>query len=260
MAEDKLAVPQSAALARPSFLGQNDTRGTESITKDDLQMPRLALAQKGSPQIEETDPKFIEGLKVGHLFNSLTGKSFGTGPLRFTVLRTDRPRWIEFNPIELGGGIKDPNVQAGDPRTLFGPGGEAPIATKFYDFIIALLPLDANNPMETVISLSLKSSGLPVAKKLNSLMKWRNAPTFAGAYELSTAMDEAKGHKFAIYTVQNHPTQPWVSEDEFKVLELMYNALKDKEINIDREAGAADTDGTDFPYGANAASASDGGM
>lgn len=235
------------ASSRPAFLKQNDTRGTEHLTKDDLQMPRLALAQKMSPEVEKGNAKQIKGLEPGHLFNSLTGQNFGEGPIRFTVLRADPPRYVEFNPLEEGGGIKDPDVPANDPRTKFGPAGEVPVATKFYDFIIAMLPF-SGNPMENVIALSLKSTGLKTAKQLNALMKWRNAPTFAGAYELVTASETKGPNTYSVYKIRNADApHEWVTEEEFQVCEQMFTALKDKPVAIHREEGREPGDETDFP-------------
>ena len=47
-----------------------------------------------SPQIDDTKPEhYIEDLKKGDMFNSLTGIIYGKGPLLFTVVRADPPRW-----------------------------------------------------------------------------------------------------------------------------------------------------------------------
>lgn len=212
---------------RPSFIEVGDRSGTEHITRDDMQMPRLGLAQQMSPELVDDDPKFIPELKMGMMFNSLTKMIYGVGPLDFCVVRADPPRWVEFHPREEGGGVKDPNVPANDPRTVFGPNGEPPVATKFYDFVVMLLP------SRELIALSFKSTGLKVAKQLNGLIANRNAPLYAGKYSLMTNMTKNAKGRFAVFQVKNNA---WVSDQETYELAKEYFAnLKNKELRIERE-------------------------
>jgi hypothetical protein len=225
----------TAITSRPSWLKAGDTRGTEHLTKADVQMPRLALAQGLSPQIQEGDPQQVPGLKVGMLFNSLTKEVIGKGPIEFTIIRADPPRWVEFYPRETGGGIKDINVPADDPRTQFTTeNGKSipPAATQFYDFVIMFLPVNNNDPMSNVIALSFKSTGLKAARQLNGLMQLRNAPSFAGKYVMTTGMQRNSKGTFAVYQVAN---AGWVDEETGALGEQMFDALKDRELKIDRE-------------------------
>jgi hypothetical protein len=135
------------------------------------------------------------------------------------------------------------NVPASDPRTKFrtDDGGKTlpPVATKFYDFVLLTLP--SREP----IALSLKSTGLKVARQLNALMKLRNAPSFAGKYVMTTGTSKNAKGVFAVYQIQN---AGWVDEDTFKFCSQMYEAFKDKTLIIDRESDVhvPDGDGTDF--------------
>lgn len=242
------AVNTNAALEQlPAFMKRGDTRGTEAITKDDIQLPRLALAQALSPQLVEGDPKFIEGLTQGMLFNSLTSRNYGKGPIEFIVVRADAPRYIEFHPRDQGGGIKDMNVPPDDPRTRFtmNDKGETvnPVATKFYDFVVVLVNRD-NIAESEVISLSFKSSGLKVAREINSYIKLGNIPIFGRRFMLTTASEKNSKGTYYVYKVKN----AGVVQDEtvYRFCEQAFEGLRDKKINIDREEG---TD--DFPYGAN---------
>lgn len=216
----------STDLVRPDFIEANDTRGTEGISREDIQMPRLALAQQMSPQINPAEPTFIDGLKVGDLFNDLTSEVYGKGPLDIVIIRADPPRYVEFNPRSQGGGVKDPNVDPTDPRTQWGPNGETPIATKFYDFIIMLLPA------REMIVLSLKSTGLKTAKQLNALVKMRNAPIFAGKYVVTTAMAKNQKGTFAVYQVKN---AGWVDRGLYGYASMAYESLRDKIIDVHRD-------------------------
>jgi hypothetical protein len=225
----------NTSMERPAWLKKDDTRGTEHLTKADIQMPRLALAQGLSPQIADGDPQQIPDLKVGMLFNSLTKEVLGKGPLEFTIIRADPPRWVEFFPRTEGGGVKDIDVPSDDPRTQFTTeNGKSipPAATQFYDFVIMFLPLKSGDPMSNIIALSFKSTGLKAARQLNGLMQLRNAPSFAGKYVLTTGMQRNSKGTFAVYQVAN---AGWVDEETGKLAEQMFEALKNKDIKIDRD-------------------------
>lgn len=235
MTDDKIAkVAPAGALERPSFIPKGDTRGTDHITKNDLQMPRLALGQGLTPQVSEGK----DGFTVGVLFNSLTEEIYGKGPIEFTVVRADPPRYVEFIPRDEGGGVRDPNVPPNDPRTKFTMDGNGkpvpPIATKYYDFIIMMLPV-GDDPMSNLIALSLKGSGLKVAQRLNALMKLRNMPSFGGRYSLVSAMDKNAKGTFAVYRITNAGNI--TDEPTYRLAEQAYELLKDKTLVIDREPG-----------------------
>lgn len=213
----------------PEFVDSSDRSGTEGITQDDIQMPRLALAQKMSPQLDA-----IEGLQFGDLFNSLTEQIYEQ-PIDFVVLRADRPRAIEFKPLDEGGGVVDPNVPLTDPRCSWGDDGEKPVATVFYDFIVALLPT------RELIALSFKSTGLKAAKALNGLIKMRTGPIYAGLYEMTTS--KKSGEKpYAIFNIRNSPRGPegkpgWVPDQEtYDWAKAVHEAIATKDYRIDRDA------------------------
>lgn len=233
MADDKLTTQAPGAMARPSFIPAGDTTGTDHITKDDIQMPRIALAQSLTPQV--IDGK--EGFTLGTMFNNLTEDIFGKGPIRLTILRADKPRWIEFNPREQGGGVKDMDVPASDPRTKFtideAGKKKKPLADKFYDFIIGMHPLDPQDPYGRLIGLSFKGTGLKIARQLNGLIKLRNAPIFAGMYDLTSVMTKNAQGTFAIFQIKNAGYIP--DQATYELCSSLADSLKDKEITISRE-------------------------
>jgi len=227
MSKQSLVKSTPTDLDIPAYIKQGDVRGTEHITREDVQMPRLALAQAQSPQLLEDHPKYIDGLKLGQLFNNLTGQIYGKGPLEFCIVRADPPRGVEFNPLEQGGGVKDLSVPLDDPRMQFGPNGEKPVATKFYDYVVMLLP------SRELVSLSFKSTGLKVARRLNGLIKLRNIPLFAAKYSLTTTMEKNKAGTFAQYVIGNAGV---VDEATYHVAEQAYDTFKHRAIAFDRDA------------------------
>ncbi len=221
--------------------------GNEGIGREDILMPRLGLAQKMSPEIDMTNPRYIDGLKFTEMFNSMTKQNYGTGPLHFLVLRRYDPRYIEFKPIDEGGGIVDRNVPPNDPRTKFGPNGEKPVATMFYDFVILLLNnLSFDEPLQNVIGFSLKSSGIKAAKHLNFLINQRGKKLICkGIYSVTTGheVDKKSQGTYAVFKIKN---AGWVTPNtplEALALEL-FESWKDRDAPaIDVEAHNADEAG-----------------
>ena len=227
---------------RPDFLeGADDS--TSHIGRDDIKMPRICIAQGLSPQIVEGDPKHIPGLTQGLLFNDLSRQIYGNGPIDFVVVHSMPPRHIEFRPRDEGGGVVDMDVPEGDPRTKFRKDPTTnksipPVATKFYDYVILLLPT-----LEPV-ALSLKSTGLKAAKTLNGLIKLRNAPLYAGRYTLTVGRETNPKGTYGVYIIDNSKVMDaqasmpgWPSKDVYDKAKAAYNSLKGKTITIEREPG-----------------------
>lgn len=222
--------PPGALAARPDRIQKGDRRGMETMTKDDLKIPRLSLAQALSPQVTEGDPRRIEGLTPGDLFNSLSKENYGR-EVFVQIIRKDRLRAMEFHSIDDGGGVKDPNVPLTDERCKW-HGDEKPVATVFRDYIARIIHPDGRREM---IALSFKSTGLEVAKSLNGLIAMRNAPIFDGLYRITTDTRlDPKPYK--IYQVEN---ADWVSDEDSAAGAEMYEAMKDLDLSdrIDRDAG-----------------------
>lgn len=213
--------------------------GNEGLTRDEVLMPRLDIAQKTSKTMDPTQPNFIKGLEFTDLYHSLTGKIYGKGPLYFVILKRDDPRWMELIPIAEGGGVKDRDVKREDPRTKF-VGNQKPIATKFMDYVILLLnDLDMSDPLKNVIVLSLKSSGLKAAMYLNFLTNLRGPKKiWKGVYLLTSghATDKKTNSTYAIYKIDN---AGWVAPDSpvEKMVAELAKSWEGKEIKVDREPG-----------------------
>ena len=239
---EALATIQTGALAPArSYIDADDRRGLEHITREDITIPRLALAQALSPQVTEGDPRRIEGCKAGDLFNSQTGQIYGGRiPVVVQIIRKDKQRAMQFRSIEDGGSVLDPNVPLNDPRLQWGENGEKPEATLFMDFLALV------HPTRELIALSFKSSGLAAAKNLNKLILFRKKAIFAGLYSIKTGIkQQPKLHQ--IYIVDN---AGWVSEEDYRYGEEMFEAVKDLDVvsGIDRDGSATPDSDPDVPF------------
>jgi hypothetical protein len=239
------ALEDLMTLDRPTGADEG-TLGNEGIGRQDILMPRIGLAQKMSPEIDPTSPRCIPNAKFCDLFHSLT-KQVLPQPLHFVILRRDDPRWIEFNPLDEGGGIKDMDVHKGDERTKFGPDGEKPIATEFHDYIIlALTGFDPANPLDSIVALSLKSSGIKAAKHLNFLISLRGPKLICkGVYSLTTGHETDKKTQ-GVYATYKFANAGWLKPDSAieKLAVELFDAWKDRRVVIEREPGADDFDPT----------------
>lgn len=235
----------------PDFIPRG-SEGTEHMTRDDVQIPRIAIAQGLSPQVNPDDDLYIDGLKQGDMFNTLTGQILGRGPLDFHIVRADKPRYIEFNDRDEGGGVKDMNVPPGDPRTLFRTDEDGqslpPLATKFYDYFVVPVPLpeEAGSGFNLVLALSMKGSQIKVAKQFNMLIKSRGAAVYGGRYSVTTVSEKNSKGSFYNFKVEVCRDQPWAeSAEQLAFLKTLFESMKDKVLKVDREPGGDEADGSD---------------
>lgn len=222
---------EPAALAvLPDYIKTGDSRGHEGIEQGDLILPRLAVAQPTSPELQKGDPKYIAGLSAGDLFNTVTRESYGEGPVRVVIIRREKPRAIEFNPLDEGGGIRDLNVPLTDPRCHFGPNGERPTATEFREYIAVLA--DSLEP----IALSFKGTSLKTAKMLNTLLempyKGKVVPYFARVFAISAALKKNEKGAFYVFAVTQ---DGFASEQAYALAESTYENLQGRSLAMDAD-------------------------
>lgn len=238
------------ALARPSFIKAGDLRGAEEITTQDIRPPALRIAQAMSPQVKRSDAAYIEGLREGDLYNSLTGENYGEGPLKVAVLKFLGHRNVEFAPLNEGGGVVDFAVPDGDPRTQFTTqtvdGKETrvkPAATKFYDYLAVIL----RDGTPELIALSMKGTQLKVATKLNTLIKLAQVPSFALLFEVRP-VPEKKG-TYSYYNWR-FDRKGWVTEDQFNALSRLHDDLATRKVDLSAatEGETGDAGQDDIPF------------
>ena len=216
-----------------------DSRGKTNIDAKDRILPRIAIAQDLSPQLKEEKAEYIEGLKFGQLFNTLTGENYGQGPIEFIIIDMQK-RAIEF---DADNNVVDFNVPWDDPRCEFtdGPDGKRikPVATRFYDYILLLQgdPEDPLYPTNEMVVLSLKRAQMPIAKKLNALMSVRPGAAWAGRYRMAAFTDH-KGN-FTYGNIKISPSGP-TDPRSIAIAEAAYALIQQGTFTVDRR-GEGDT-------------------
>ncbi|MEN6605889.1 MAG: hypothetical protein ABFD60_01500 [Bryobacteraceae bacterium] len=192
-------------MTRPEALDPNDRSGTEDITLEEIQLPRLAIAQGLSPQVIPTEGSFIRGLVIGEMFNDVTGQIYGNGPLTVVPVKRHITR-IEFDPNDRKVPL-DRNVPAGDPRLQW-DGDNPPCATEFVEFVCLLL-LPQAKPEKVIVSIKTTNKYQRQAARLwRTLIKLREGPICSGYYHLCSKLEKGKTKdgqdtNFGVFVVKN---------------------------------------------------------
>ncbi len=221
-------VTNAAALAVSAKVDRNDSRGTENIGAEDITLPRLAVAQKTSPQLEPDKNDYIDGLRLFEMYNSLTGERYGNGPVEIVVVRLDK-KGMQF---DKDNNVVDFDVPLDDPRLKFttGPNGERikPVATLFYNFVILI-----GDEAEPAV-FSLKGTGVKTAKKLNSLIQVRRlkhgGPSWGGKYKVTSAKGQSGSFTYGLFNID---TAGIPSDEQVAAAEKFYESLKDRTVHTD---------------------------
>jgi hypothetical protein len=224
--KEEIVKPQAQALATkaPDYLtiyGTEKPEGFEEVGAGDVKVPRLAVAQALTPQLEETNANHIPGLKKGDFFNTVTGDNFGSKIQIIPLLKFGNR--IRFGDMDKGGGIlcrsddmihgvgdnpvngvcaKCPYAQFGSARDGAGKGTAC---SEFMNFP-ALAAVNGKVDAENTMIWSAKSSHIDAAKQLVGLAMRRRlansqrAPMWAGIYTLESKLKKFT-EKLAAYVI-----------------------------------------------------------
>ena len=245
--------PMTGVMTRPKSLDPNDRAGTEDITADEVQLPRLAIAQGLSPQLVPGEGKYIKGLTIGEMFNDVTETIYGNGPLVVVPVLRHVTR-IEFDPNDKKVPL-DRNVPAGDPRLLW-EGANPPRATEFVEFICILLR-PGNAPEPVVVSIKTTNKQQRAAAKLwTTYIATRQAAIYSGLYTVASKIEKGKNKKgedtmYGVFVVKNAgfiPVDTPQGAACYTRCKQFHESLHGKTIVVEREAvedevpGAAEGD------------------
>jgi hypothetical protein len=237
MSQELSKVSPGGPLALPDHLRDvHDSAGFANMERQDLVLPRLSICQAMTPQRKKTSPNYIEGLADGDLFNTITGETYG-GTVELIPMLFSKSR-IYFRPMGEGGGILCRSFNARDggvlsptcaacPNSQFGADGKPPVCNIFFNYPALVLP------RRELLVLSLKSTGLKMARQWNSRMKLLgDKPMYAGVYEVSILeQTNPKGTFFS----PNIRFKRFVDAEEFKYAGELFRSLQGRTITTDEE-------------------------
>lgn len=196
--QNDIMKPESRALAMPDF-GDYAGMGFDNQTSQDMAIPFLSVLQALSPQIQEGDPSYIEGAKVGDLINTVTGELIKR-PATFVPCYTEHV-YVEWVPRDAGGGfvavhgynsevVVSAKAKAERFNDLKTPEGNDLIET-FYVYGM-LLDSPESTSSSTPIVIAFTSTKIKVYKALMTKLRTikGNPPLFA--FRLAITSTDAK--------------------------------------------------------------------
>lgn len=207
--------PETSAVGEYDWSQAQGVTGFEGTDSSDLGIPFLVIVQKGSPEVDKTNPQYaqkkIAGAEVGDIVNTLSREVLYkyTGDLPDEPIRVipafHQKSYVEWKPRDSGGGLvanhPDERVLSACKRNEKGndvlPNGNLIVATSY---VFATL-LGGADPKPVVISFT--STQLKKARGwLNTMMSLKGGsggarfqlPMFSHIYSIGTvAESNAKG-------------------------------------------------------------------
>lgn len=230
----KADLDKAGGLARPNWMGE---RKVEAAGENEIELPRLAIAQGLSPEITPDSSVYIDGLKLFDMFNTLFSTNYGREPIRFIPIGHSTARRIEFRPRKEGGGIIDMNVPPGDSRmnwTRDESGKDIPPrATKFIEFVVLLFRPN-HDPEPIVISIKATNKfNTRTAKRLDAFIDMRQDEAIKGLYKISSKSEKNDKGAFGVFVVEN---AGWVQDERmYKAAKKFRDSLEGKTITVQRD-------------------------
>lgn len=217
--------------------------GFEEFEQSDVKMPRLSLCQSLTPQREQSDPRYIEGLSEGDFFNNVTQVNYGKAariiPLLYFKMR------LRFRAMDEGGGIlcrsNDCRTGVGDPGSERGPNGclacpQAQFGTArngegkgtdcllIYNFPVLVANDEGRFSIDGLSVLSLKSTAIPVAQEWIVKMRFRKTDMFAGIYTIKSSLRNEGKLKWYVPVIEN---AGFIPEALKRDAQFAYQAMRD---------------------------------
>lgn len=205
--------------------------GKEGITSEDLRLPYLSIAQKTSKAIDETDDAYIDGLKLGELYNSETKEIYGRGPIQILPLRHAKRAYLPDENGRMGESIAWNDTRCAWPTedqkrswTSDGKKGKPkPEGVRCYDWVVLIL--GEGGPQLAVITF--KSKSFAAGQSLTTFVSMIQGPSFTGKFDVKSNLTENTAGKFGQFAVvpAGKPTT-----EEAKFAAAIYASIKDRKI------------------------------
>lgn len=180
--------------------------GMENMDRNDLAIPRIAILQSTSTQIDKRDPTYIEGASPGDIFDNIDFTLYDGSEGFEALIVSYRLTHLEWIPRTKGSGfVADHGEDAGcltrckqAEGKFVTPEGNEIVQTA--EYFLMLLPADGGDPRQVVLSMS--STQLKHSRRLNTLMKMYmiphpkeegrriNAPSFYRTYKFTTGPEK----------------------------------------------------------------------
>ena len=239
----------------------------QDFEKDDLIIPRITILQDLSPQVKERKAEFVEGAKVGMIYNSINNAL--DAKLMFIPAHYHAP-WVAWKP-RPDGGLVDNDV---DPAILTEAEGffedgidrftghMSPFGTDADKVKVEVIKTPTwvgiavgENGWTMPVAISFPATKSKAARKINTainLCKRKRSngdgtfrpPGFAHTFELGTAIEQAGENEWFGYTV-NHVSAANDQSTDPIVTQALAEAIELARAFASGEARVADATETD---------------
>lgn len=213
-------------------------RGAEEVKTEDLIIPRLEIAQALSPCLDTGHKAFIEGCKVGDIYNSVTREVYGPKvvviPIKFSKA------WLVWRDRKKGGGFRGafPTPELADARIQQEEKPDEFQANETAQEFVLVLHEDGF--MEEAV-VSMARTKLKVARNWNSLMRIHGGDTFARYYIIMSVDEQnANGDRYKNFGVL---PGKWAPQPAYQRAESIYDGLTRGTLNAKVDENYDDIEG-----------------
>lgn len=251
---------QVAAFNDDDFFGI-DT-GMDAVTAADVALPRYTVLQGLSPQVNSRKDEYVEGAKMGMIFNTATGKVMDTQRLVFAYYQRRNIEWVPRDkpcpittlPQVTGGGLykdygTDDSVLSEcqlyeKNNSLWTPRGHELVVTgTWYVIDPDTLSMGWIGMGKTQLTPSKKLlAGIRDEKYVHPKLGIQPAPMFYRVWEMSTKLREHEGNEWFVW--QHKPAELIQQLPQGRaILEMcreISRTIKEGEMTIDVTVGETD--------------------
>lgn len=243
---------QVAALSDDDFFGAST--GMEGISNEDVTLPRYTILQGLSPQVNSRKDEYVEGAKMGMIYNTASGRAMDSVTLVMAAYQRRYVEWIPrdkpcplagFPQVTGGGLFKDYGTDDSilsectenpDNASLWTPRGHELVKTgTWYVIDPETLSLGFIAMAKTQFTSSKKLMAAIRDEKLHTQQGIRPAPLFYRAWELSTRLRESDGNEWFVF---NH--KPSFRIQEHANGRMIFDMVKEVAATVARDEVAID--------------------
>lgn len=207
--------------ALPEYMRHDGpSHGNENVGAEDLIIPRLEIVQAMSPCLDPSNGAYIEGAKVGDIYNSVTRWVYGQRVLVVPVLF--KKEWLVWRARAKGGGFRGAHAtqEQADARVAEQEKPEEYQAVETAQQFVLVLQDDGSTEQAVV---SMSRTKMKVSRQWNSLIRLNGHDRYSRVYILGTTDEtNSQNQKYKNWVVQPRGFAP---ESAYKEADTIYKGL-----------------------------------
>lgn len=212
-----------AVAARPDWMKEDTGRGNEEVNSNDITLPRLSVIQDLSPQHKANKEEYIEGAKVGQLFNTVTKELYDK--VAFIPVKLVK-EWVLWKDRKKGGGFGGafPDERSANRAKMEqdSPNDWEVVDTDVQYGLTVTGPRD--NPVMEEVVISLSKGLKKASRNFNTMIKLGGGDRFSRIYSLESVDDTSKNGED--YKNLKFSQLGFVTEAMYKRAESVYEAIE----------------------------------